>query len=605
MARNRYEKSERKESAFAKLLGVYFGPFKGRVIIGILCSIIGCLLIVAGPMVLKEISVLILKGSNGGALDQTSLLVYSLIALGCYVLGGVFQYIQTYIIAGCVSVGNYKLRLRMINKINHLPLNYFDTRNIGDVLSYATNDIDIIGITLNESIANAISSVVTIIAVVVVLFVLEWRIALAALLVLPLIMFVLIKVGSASQKYFLKRGELTSKVSSNAEESFTGNNILRVFNAQERNNRKFGADNYELEKVMAKADFYASLPIPLTTISGNLLFCVMALVGGVVASSLAESAGGKVPPETIAMIVAAVSYGEQLLTPLTQTATMFASLQQTVASAERVFTFLGQEDEPDESHKTIKLDKVEGNIEFDHVKFGYVPGRIIVKDFSQVGKHGQKIAIVGPTGAGKTTMVNLLMRFYELNSGKITIDGVDTKSMNRSYARSLFGMVLQDTWLFEGTIMENLKYSRPEATDEEVFEACRATHCENFILQQSGGYDHIMSEDCGLSAGQKQLLTIARAMIQNAPMLILDEATSNVDTRTELQIQDAMDKLMKGRTSFVIAHRLSTIKNSDLIIVMKDGDVIETGNHDELMKQDGFYAALYNSQFTGKGPQFS
>lgn len=609
MARNRYEKSERKESAFAKLLGVYFGPFKVRVVIGVICSVIGCLLIVAAPLVLKEISVLILDAikEGGNPLDQNKLLLYSLVALGCFVLGGVFQYIQTYIIAGCVSTGNYKLRLRMINKINHLPLNYFDTRNIGDVLSYATNDVDIIGITLNESIANAISSFVTIIAVVVVLFVLEWKIALAAILLLPLIMFVLIRVGSVSQKHFLRRGELTSKVSASAEESFTGNNILRVFNAQDRNNRKFGEDNYELEKVMGKADFYASLPIPLTTISGNLLFCVMALVGGVVASTIAANpeAGGKVPPETIAMIVAAVSYGEQLLTPLTQIATMFASLQQTVASAERVFTFLGQEDEPDESHKTVKLDKVEGNIEFDHVKFGYVPGRIIVKDFSQVGKHGQKIAIVGPTGAGKTTMVNLLMRFYELNSGKITIDGVDTKSMNRSYARSLFGMVLQDTWLFEGTIMENLKYSRPEATDEEVFEACRATHCENFILQQSGGYNHILSEDCGLSAGQKQLLTIARAMIQNAPMLILDEATSNVDTRTELQIQDAMDKLMKGRTSFVIAHRLSTIKNSDLIIVMKDGDVIETGNHDELMKQDGFYAALYNSQFTGKGPQFS
>jgi ATP-binding cassette subfamily B protein len=267
--------------------------------------------------------------------------------------------------------------------------------------------------------------------------------------------------------------------------------------------------------------------------------------------------------------------------------------------------FLDEEEQPDESNKTLKLDKIDGNIAFEHVKFGYTKDRVIVHDFSEVGKPGQKIAIVGPTGAGKTTMVNLLMRFYELNSGRITIEGVDTKEMNRSYVRSLFGMVLQDTWLFEGTIMENLKYSRPEATDEEVYEACRATHCDSFIRQQPNGYDHILNEDCGLSAGQKQLLTIARAMIQNAPMLILDEATSSVDTRTELQIQDAMDKLMKGRTSFVIAHRLSTIKNSDLIIVMKDGDVLETGNHDQLMALDGFYAALYNSQFTGKGPQFS
>lgn len=605
---NRYEKKakgSRGTGSLSRLISAYFGTHKFKVTFGLICVIIGSLCIVAAPLIFKQISEIILDASKGNPLNTQLLLIYSFIALGCYVVGTSLTYIQIYIISECAAEGNMDLRNMMIGKINHLPLNYFDTRNIGDVLSYATSDIDIIGTTLNESIATAISSIVTIIAIILVLFVLNWKIAIGALIIIPLILFVLIFVANKSQKYFLQRSDLTSDVGAQAEESYTAINIVRVFNATESNIDKFADKNQKLEKVMTKADFYSNLSIPLIQFSGNLLFCVLALIGGVVAARAAEAAGGNASAADIATVVAAVSYGEQLLSPLTQTATMFATLQQAVASATRVFEFLDQVDEPDESHKTTKIEHVVGNITFDHVKFGYNPSRVIIKDFSQPCKSGQKIAIVGPTGAGKTTMVNLLMRFYEVNSGKITIDGVDTKELNRGYARSLFGMVLQDTWLFEGTIMENLKYSRPEATDEEVYEACRATHCDSFIRQQPNGYQHVLNEDCGLSAGQKQLLTIARAMIQNAPMLILDEATSNVDTRTELQIQDAMDKLMKGRTSFVIAHRLSTIKNSDLIIVMKDGDVIETGNHDELMKLDGFYAGLYNSQFTGKGPQFS
>ena len=605
---NRYEKKakdSRGSDSLSRLISAYFGTHKFKVTFGLICVIIGSLCIVAAPLIFKQISELILDASKGNPLNTQLLLIYSLSALGCYVVGTSLTYIQIYIISECAAEGNMDLRNMMIGKINHLPLNYFDTRNIGDVLSYATSDIDIIGTTLNESIATAISSIVTILAIILVLFVLNWKIAIGALIIIPLILFVLIFVANKSQKYFLQRSDLTSDVGAQAEETYTAINIVRVFNATESNIDKFADKNQKLEKVMTKADFYSNLSIPLIQFSGNLLFCVLALIGGVVAARAAEAAGGNASAADIATVVAAVSYGEQLLSPLTQTATMFATLQQAIASATRVFEFLDQVDEPDESQKTTKIDHVVGNITFDHVKFGYNPSRVIIKDFSQPCKSGQKIAIVGPTGAGKTTMVNLLMRFYEVNSGKITIDGVDTKELNRGYARSLFGMVLQDTWLFEGTIMENLKYSRPEATDEEVYEACRATHCDSFIRQQPNGYQHVLNEDCGLSAGQKQLLTIARAMIQNAPMLILDEATSNVDTRTELQIQDAMDKLMKGRTSFVIAHRLSTIKNSDLIIVMKDGDVIETGNHDELMKLDGFYAGLYNSQFTGKGPQFS
>jgi len=604
---NRYEKKTKGPSSnsFARLISAYFGVNKGKVAFGLICAIIGSLCIVAAPLVFKQISEIILNASNGVPIDNQALLIYTFIALGCYVVGTSLTYVQIYIVSDCAARGNQRLRNQMIGKINHLPLNYFDTRNIGDVLSYCTNDVDIIGTALNESVATAISSIITIIAILIILFVLDWKIAVGALIVIPLILLVLILVGNKSQKYFVQRSEVLADVGAQAEESYTAINILRVFNASGRNVEKFAQKNQKLEKIMLNADFCANLIIPLITFSGNLLFAVLALIGGVIASKSIDPSTGIASAEAIATVVAAVTYGEQLLSPLTQTATMFATLQQAIASATRVFEFLDQVDEPDESAKTGKIENVVGNITFDHVKFGYNPDRVIIKDFSQECQHGQKIAIVGPTGAGKTTMVNLLMRFYEINSGKITIDGVDTFSLNRSYARSLFGMVLQDTWLFEGTIMENLKYSRPDATDEEVYEACKATHCDGFIKQQPDGYQHILNEDCGLSAGQKQLLTIARAMIQNAPMLILDEATSNVDTRTELQIQDAMDKLMKGRTSFVIAHRLSTIKNSNLIIVMKDGDVIETGDHDQLMKLDGFYAGLYNAQFTGKGPQFS
>jgi len=597
---NRYDVKNKKQGSFSKLLQCYFGKHKVKVTLGIIFSIIGSLLIISAPLVFKEISVIILNVSKGAAIDEQRLFILIFIALGCYVIGGIFQYIQVAVVATLASNGNRTLRNQMVYKFNHLPLNYFDTRNIGTVLSYVTNDVDIIGTTLNDSLSNAISSIVTILSAVIILFVLDWRVALGALVLLPIIMYVLAKVSSNSEKHYIERSKITSKVSAHAEESYTAINILRVFNASDRNLDKFAQNNYELEKTMVISDFYSKLIIPLMTIAGNFLFCVLALLGGLVASQ-----AGAGDPEVIATVVAAVSYGEQLLTPLTNIATMFATLQQTIASAERIFSFLAEEDEPDESHKTLTIENVKGNIYFDHVKFGYTPDRVIVKDFSQEGKAGQKIAIVGPTGAGKTTMVNLLMRFYEINSGRILIDGVPTKDMSRDYVRSLFGMVLQDTWLFEGTIMENLKYSNKNVTDEQVIEACKATHCDEFIRQQPNGYNQIMNEECGLSAGQKQLLTIARAMVQNTPMMILDEATSNVDTRTELQIQDAMDKVMKGRTSFVIAHRLSTIKNSDLIIVMKDGDVIETGNHNQLMEKDGFYAALYNSQFTGKGPQFS
>jgi len=597
-------KKEKKPSALVKVMGMLISCEKKKLIFGIILSVIGAVAMLFAPLVLKRISEIILNDTTGTSqANNPEVVAIVWTCIGLFAGGALFSYAQTWIVAGVCARGSERLRNMMTKKINTLPLNYFDTRNIGDILSYVSNDVDILGTTINNSFSMFISSVVTLLGSVIILFVLDWRIAVVVLILLPVGLLILSKVGSSSEKYFLERQNTTSGISSEAEQAYTGYNIIRVFKANGIFRKRFAEKNDILTVASDKAEYYSGVLYPIMIFFGNILFAGVALMGGLIAASFAQ--GDPARNAAIATIVAAVSYAEQLISPLSTIAQTAATLQQTSAAATRIDDFLTQIDEPDESEKTVTLNNIEGHIAFEHVRFGYTKDRVIIHDFSEVGKPGQKIAIVGPTGAGKTTMVNLLMRFYELNSGRITIEGVDTREMNRSYVRSLFGMVLQDTWLFEGTIMENLKYSRPEATDEEVYEACRATHCDTFIRQQPGGYNHVLNEDCGLSSGQKQLLTIARAMIQNAPMLILDEATSSVDTRTELQIQDAMDKLMKGRTSFVIAHRLSTIKNSNLIIVMKDGDVLETGNHDELMKLDGFYAQLYNSQFTGKGPQFS
>ncbi|MCQ2815489.1 MAG: ABC transporter ATP-binding protein/permease [Bacilli bacterium] len=609
MAQNKYRKRKKGEKSAIQKLMSYFSVEKGKIIIAIIFSIIGALAMLAAPLMLQEMNKIILGASSANRaftdVDKQGIVLWACLGGSLSLLAFIGQGITSFIVAAVCARNNERLRNDMVVKINRLPLNYFDTRNIGDVLSYVANDVDIIGSTLNQTLSTAISSAVTLVGVIIIMFTLSsdsWIIGIISLLIIPVILLALVKVGGVSQKHFLVRQNLTGSVSSYAEESFTGFNIIRTFNASEDFCDRFGEINANLEKAMDKGDYYAGLATPLMVFLGNVFFSIVALFGGLIACRYLGDPGYT---DKVVMVVTAVTFADHLIQPITNLATVFGTMQQTVASATRVFNFLEEQNEPDESYKTEVIPKIEGNIQFEHVKFGYTKDRVIVHDFSEKGTSGQKIAIVGPTGAGKTTMVNLLMRFYEVNSGKITIEGIDTKTLNRSYVRSLFGMVLQDTWLFEGTIMENLKYSRPDATDEEVYAACEATHCDTFIRQQPGGYDHILNEDCGLSSGQKQLLTIARAMIQNAPMLILDEATSSVDTRTELQIQDAMDKLMEGRTSFVIAHRLSTIKNSDLIIVMKDGDVIETGNHDELMKQDGFYAALYNSQFTGKGPQLA
>lgn len=596
--KNRYE--AKKQSSFKKLLKC-LAPHKKLIIFALFLGAIGAILRLGAPLMIQQISQRIVAGQATQNWDLDGIKMYAAIAFAFFGGGFIFDYTQIYIITGVTTETSKELRKRMGDKINHLPLNYFDTRNIGDVLSYVTNDVDTIGQTLNLTLSSLIAATITLFGSIIILFTFSWMLGLIIIVMLPIILIILGIVGKRSQKSFEKRQELTSETSSLAEESYTAHAIVKSFGATERFKNKFSETNFKLEKTNFKAETYAGLMIPITTFFGNLIFAIICLVGGYIASAVVAEHGGSSDEahQVITMVVAAVSYGEQLIAPMSNIAQLLATFQQALAAASRVFSMLEETNEPDESSKTTTIKKVEGNVAFDHVRFGYTKDRVIIHDFSQVAKKGQKIAIVGPTGAGKTTMVNLLMRFYEINGGKITIEGVDTTKMNRSYVRSLFGMVLQDTWLFEGTFMENLKFSRRDAKDEEVYEACKATHCDEFI-KQAGGYDKVLKEDSGLSSGQKQLLTIARAMVQNAPMLILDEATSSVDTRTELLIQDAMDKLMKGRTSFVIAHRLSTIKNADMIIVMKDGDVLECGNHNQLLKKGGLYADLYNSQFANK-----
>ena len=590
---NVMNKYEIKGSKSLRKLMKVIAPYKKRIIFAVFIGCLAALLRLLSPLVVGKISQLILD-ANKGPLNWKAIFIWSSVAIGGYLLSFVFESLQMYIITGATTNTDRDLRNKMSNKINTLPLNYFDTRNIGDILSYITNDVDLIGTTLNSTLSGLIGSVITLLGALIILFILNVYIGLVALIALPLAMITMAVVGLKSQNSFKNRQDLTSQISSKAEESYTAYYIIKSFNATERFKNKFADTSYKLERASFKADSFAGLMTPLMLFFGNLIFAVICLIGGYIAGK----SGGDTAK--IVMVVEAVSYGEQLISPMSNIAMLLATFQQALAATTRVYSMLDEVDEPDESNKQLKLKKIEGNVSFNHVQFGYTKDRVIIHDFSQIAKKGQKVAIVGPTGAGKTTMVNLLMRFYEVNGGNIAIEGVDTTKMNRSYVRSLFGMVLQDTWLFEGTFMENLKFSRRDATDEEAIAACKATHCHEFIIQQAGGYNKILKEDCGLSSGQKQLLTIARAMVQNAPMLILDEATSSVDTRTELLIQDAMDKLMKGRTSFVIAHRLSTIKNADMIIVMKDGDVVECGNHEQLLKKKGLYADLYNSQFANK-----
>jgi ATP-binding cassette subfamily B multidrug efflux pump len=505
-------------------------------------------------------------------------------------LSAVFSYIQGFLMTNVSQKITYRFRRDIAEKIGRMPLKYFDTQTYGEVLSRVTNDVDTVSQTLNQSLSQIISSVTMIIGVLIMMLTISWQMTLVALIVLPLSFILLSLIVKKSQKYFKQQQDSLGHINGHIEEMYGGHNVMKVFNGQARSIAIFKGINKELYVSGWKSQFLSGLLFPLINFVGNLGYVGVTVVGGWLAIN------GRV---NIGDIQAFIQYVNQFNQPIIQTANIANVLQSTTAAAERVFEFLEEAEESEEVVKPVSLSNVRGEIEFDHVVFGYNPGKIIIKDFNAHVFPGQRIAIVGPTGAGKTTMVKLLMRFYEVNSGEIKVDGVDIRQMKRHDVRRLFGMVLQDTWLFNGTIRENLAYGKPEASQAEIEAAAEAAHINHFIRSQPHGYDLVLDEEASnLSAGEKQLLTIARAMLVKTPMLILDEATSSVDTRTEILIQQAMERLMKNKTTFIIAHRLSTIKNADLILVMRDGNIVEQGKHEQLLAQKGFYASLYNSQFT-------
>jgi len=509
--------------------------------------------------------------------------------IGLYILSAIFRYIQTWLMTQVTQTVTFRMRRQLSEKINRLPLSYFDKQTYGEVLSRVTNDVDTISQTLNQSLSQIVSSTVMVLGILVMMFSISWQMSLVALLVLPLAGGAVTLIAKSSQKQFLRQQAQLGELNGHIEEMYGGHQVMRVFNGQKKSLAKFSRVNDQLQESAWKAQFLSGLIYPIMNFIGNIGYVVMAILGGWLAIN------GRLK---IGDIQAFIQYIDQFNQPLVQVANIANVLQSTAAAAERVFEFLDEPEEQAEGKDLVKLAHVKGEVEFDNVVFGYKPDQTIIKGLSAHIKPGQRVAIVGPTGAGKTTLVNLLMRFYEINSGAIKIDGVDIRQMKRSEVRQMFGMVLQDTWLFNGTIRQNLLYGNPTASEEEMVATAKEAHVDHFVRSLPGGYDMMLGEEAtNISQGEKQLLTIARAMLARTPMLILDEATSSVDTRTEVFIQKAMDKLMQGKTSFVIAHRLSTIRDADLILVVRDGNIIEQGKHDELLKQNGFYAELYNSQF--------
>ena len=509
--------------------------------------------------------------------------------IGLYILSAIFRYIQTWLMTQVTQTVTFRMRRQLSEKINRLPLSYFDKQTYGEVLSRVTNDVDTISQTLNQSLSQIISSTVMVLGILVMMFSISWQMSLVALLVLPLAGGVITLIAKSSQKQFLRQQTQLGELNGHIEEMYGGHQVMRVFNGQKKSLAKFSRINNQLQESAWKAQFLSGLIYPIMNFIDNIGYVIMAILGGWLAIN------GRLK---IGDIQAFIQYIDQFNQPLVQVANIANVLQSTAAAAERVFEFLDEPEEKAEGKNLVKLAHVKGEVEFDNVVFGYQPDQTIIKGLSAHIKPGQRVAIVGPTGAGKTTLVNLLMRFYEINSGAIKIDGVDIRQMKRSEVRQMFGMVLQDTWLFNGTIRQNLLYGNPTASEEEMVATAKEAHVDHFVRSLPGGYDMVLGEEAtNISQGEKQLLTIARAMLARTPMLILDEATSSVDTRTEVLIQKAMDKLMQGKTSFVIAHRLSTIRDADLILVVRDGNIIEQGRHDELLQQNGFYAELYNSQF--------
>ena len=567
----------------------YCKKYWGWLIFSLLLGVVGIVAQIILPDKLKEITTLITHGIASGSTDIgaiTEICVVMVVLIGA---GAIFTYFQQYIATVTTQRMAREFRKDISGKINRLPLNFFDTHLHGDVLSVVTNDVDTIGQSLNEGLGTLFGSILLIGGVLIMMFVTDWILALTVIGTAILGLLLSLIFLAKSQKYFNQNQQNMGELNAHIEEAYSGNNVVRLYNAEAQKEKEFDAVSKKLFNSGWKSQFLSGIMMPVMTFIGNLSYVVVCIVGAAIASTRGV--------QYIAVIVAFMLYARFFSRPLSSIAQSLTSLQSASAASGRVFKFLESEELADESDKTEQLEIVEGNVSFEHVHFGYTPEKIIIKDFSVDVKAGQKVAIVGPTGAGKTTLVNLLMRFYEVNSGDIKIDGMSTKQMKRDEVHSLFGMVLQDTWLFEGTIRENLQFNCKDVTDDQLDRVCQAVGMDHYIKTLPNGYDTVVDDAIKMSAGQKQLLTIARTMLERRPMIILDEATSSVDTRTEILLQNAMDKIMEGRTSFIIAHRLSTIKNADLILVLKDGDVVEKGNHEELLAKGGAYAELYNSQF--------
>lgn len=562
-------------------------PFYPVICIAILGDLAGVIIRLIGPNKISEITNLITAGLRG-EIDMPAIQKICITLIILYVVGALLSFMTGLVMTVVTQKVNRGLRDGISHKINRLPVSYFQSTSTGDVLSRVTNDVDTIGQTLQNSLTSLVSAVTMFIGSVVMMLSTNWVMALTAIVSSMLGFGLMRGIMSRSQKYFVARQRWLGDLNGHIEEIYTGHNVVRLFGAEQREQQAFDRINSKMQETDWKSQFMSGLMMPLMGFIGNFAYVAVCVVGAVLAMNGTISFG---------VIVAFMMYVRLFTSPLSQLAQAATNLQSAAAAAERVFEFLEAKEMPDESHLPAQTKTVRGEVAFDHVRFGYTPDKIIIHDFSEHVQPGQKVAIVGPTGAGKTTMVNLLMKFYPLGGGEIRIDGVPLSQMTREHVHDLFGMVLQDTWLFEGSIRDNLCYGKEGITDEQLDQVTRATGLYHLIHTLPEGYDTLLSDKLNLSAGQKQLMTIARAMIENAPMLILDEATSSVDTRTEMLIQQAMDTLTKGRTSFVIAHRLSTIKNADKILVMRHGDIIESGTHEELLQKGGFYAELYNSQF--------
>ena len=588
---------KKKEVSFTKTMKRlldYASGDKLNVLIVLIFSIASTIFAIIGPKIMGNATTEIFNGliskirDGGQGIDFSKLLKIILILTILYIISTVFSYAQSYIMSGVAQRISYRLRQEISQKINRLPMEYFDKNSKGDIISRVTNDVDTLSQTMNQSLMQVVTSVITVVGVFIMMLYINFMMTIAALIVMPLTMLVLSIIIRKSQIFFKQQQKYLGDINGKIEETFSGQNIVRGYNGERFEINEFDAINRKLYDTGWKSQFLSSIMMPIMNFVGNLGYVIVSILGGYMVINGRISVGD---------IQAFIQYMWMFTQPLNQLAQIMNLLQSTAAAADRIFEFLDEE-EIDLSDKLPLEGPVQGNINFDHVRFGYNSDNIIIKDFSLDIKAGQKVAIVGPTGAGKTTIVKLLMRFYKLNSGKISIDGIDIESLDLESYRKSFAMVLQDTWLFSGTIMENLKYGRLDATDEEVYKAAKAAHVDRFIMTQKQGYDTILTEDSkNISQGQKQLLTIARAILSDPKILILDEATSSVDTRTEVLIQQAMDNLIKDRTSFIIAHRLSTIRNADLILVLNEGDIVEQGSHDELLAKDGFYSNLYRSQY--------